>query len=145
MSAASDYLENKLLDHVLRNTAYTSPTTVYVGLAKSDPSTGSTLENLEAGTLTDELYNDSANAGDYQRVEATFGTAAADGSISNTTNITFNAATANWGTVTHVFITDSPTEGSGNVLFYGALDTAKTIESGDTFQITTGNLTVTLA
>ena len=28
----SNYLENKILDHVFRNTSYTSPTTVYVSL-----------------------------------------------------------------------------------------------------------------
>lgn len=141
MSAASDYLEDKLLDHVLRNTAYASPATVYVGLCTSDPSTGSTLENLEAGTLTDEV-SDSGTA--YARKSATFG-AASGGSITTTANITFDAATANWGTITHVFVADGNTAGAGNVLFYGALDTAKTIESGDTFQITTGNLTITLA
>ena len=32
-----------------------------------------------------------------------------------------------------------------NVLFYGALTTAKTIEDGDSFQVSSGNLTVTLA
>lgn len=141
MSAASDYLEDKLLDHVLRNTAYTSPSAVYIGLCTSDPSTGSTLENLEAGTLTDEV----ATAGTaYARKAATYG-AASGGSITTTANVTFDAATANWGTVTHVFVADGATAGAGNVLFYGALDTAKTIESGDTFQITTGNLTITLA
>jgi len=141
MSAAADYLENALLDHVLRNTAYTSPTTVYVGLATADPSTGSTAENLEAGTLTDEV---SASGTAYTRKAVTFAAASA-GSCTTNANVTFDAATANWGTITHVFIADGATPGAGNVLFYGALDTAKTIESGDTFQITTGNLTVTLA
>ena len=141
MSAASDYLEDALLDHVLSNTAYTSPTTVYVGLATSDPSTGSTLENLEAGTLTDEI---SASGTAYARKAVTFG-AASGGRSTTKANFTFDAATSNWGEVTHVFIADGATAGAGNVLFYGALDTAKTIESGDTFQITTGNLTVTLA
>lgn len=37
MGGKTDYLENKILDHVLRNTAYTSPTTVYVGLCTSTP------------------------------------------------------------------------------------------------------------
>jgi hypothetical protein len=31
------------------------------------------------------------------------------------------------------------------LLLHGALDSSKTIETGDTFQISTGNLTVTLA
>jgi len=34
---------------------------------------------------------------------------------------------------------------SGNVLFWGAVTTAKTIDSGDTFQISSGNLTISLA
>ena len=40
---------------------------------------------------------------------------------------------------------DGSTAGAGNVLFYGDLTSSKTIETGDTFQITSGNLTITLA
>ena len=32
MSAATDFLEDKILNHVFRNVAYTAPATVYVGL-----------------------------------------------------------------------------------------------------------------
>lgn len=142
MSAASNYTEDRTLDFWLKNNSQssTSPTNVYVALFNSDPSTGSTLENLEAGTLTDEC-----GGGAYARQAITFGTIS-NGSVSNNANVTFPAATdGNWGTITHVAVMDGDTEGSDNVLFYGALDTAKTIESGDTFQITSGNLTVTLA
>jgi hypothetical protein len=41
MSAMSDYLENKVLDHILATTSYTAPATVYVGL-----STGSFADAL---------------------------------------------------------------------------------------------------
>jgi hypothetical protein len=138
MSQASDYLENALLDHVLSNTAMTSPTTVYVGLFTSDPSTGSTDENLEAGTLTDEV---SGNG--YARKSVSFG-AASGGSATTDANVTFDPASGgDWGEITHIAIIDALT--TGNVLFYGTLTTAKTIQDGDTFQITSGNLTVTLA
>lgn len=138
MSQASDYLEDALLDHVLRNTALTSPTNVYVGLFTSDPSTGSTNENLEAGTLTNEI-----SGFDYARKAVTFG-AASGGSITNNANVTFDPANGgDWGTITHIAILDALT--TGNVLFYGTLQTAKDIQDGDTFQVTTGNLTVTLA
>lgn len=138
MSQASDYLENKLLDHVLRNTAFTSPTTVYVALFTSDPSVGDTDELLEAGTLTNEV---SGNG--YARKAATF-SAAASGSITTSGNITFDPASGgDFGTITHVAIMDALT--TGNVLFYGQLATEKLIQDGDTFQITAGNLTVTLA
>lgn len=138
MSQASDYLEDALLDHVLRNTAYTSPTTVYVGLFTSDPSVGSTNELLEAGTLSTEV-----SGFDYARKAATF-SAASGGSITTSGNITFDPANGgDWGTITHVAIMDALT--LGNVLFYGQLATEKLIQDGDTFQITAGNLTVTLA
>lgn len=138
MSQASDYLEDALLDHVLRNTAFTSPTAVYVGLFTEGDSAGDNTDLLEEGTLTNEI---SGNG--YTRKAATF-SAASGGSITTSGNITFDPASGgNWGTITHIAILDAAS--AGNVLFYGALTTSKTIEDGDTFQITAGNLTVTLA
>lgn len=135
MSAASDYLENKVLDHVLKNTAYTSPSTVYLGLFKNDSTNAAA--NLESGVLTDEV-----SGGAYTRKAITFATASAGASASNAT-VQFDAATADWGTVTHIAILDAST--SGNVLFWGALTASKVVSTGDTFQVSSGNLTITLA
>jgi hypothetical protein len=140
MSAASNYTEDRTLDFWLKANSQTTsaPGTVYAALFNSDPSLGSTAENLEAGTITDEC-----TGGAYARQSIAFGTIS-NGSVPSSGNVTFPAATDNnWGTITHVAVMDAST--SGNVLFYGALDTAKLIESGDTFQITDSNLTVTLA
>jgi hypothetical protein len=137
MSAASDFLENELLDHALATGSYTAPAGVYVGLFTSSDSTGATAANLEAGTLTNEV---SGNG--YSRESASFG-AATGGSASNSGNITFTASGGNWGTITHVAVHDASS--AGNVLFYGALTTPKTIEDGDSFQIATSNLTISLA
>ena len=140
MSAASNFLENKVLDHVLRySTApYTAPATLYVALFKEN---GSTLTNLEAGTLTDEV----STAGTaYARQSVTF-SAASSGTSASSGTVTFPTATANFGTVTAIAIMDGDTEGAGNVLFYGNLTSSKTIETGDTFQISSTNLTVSLA
>lgn len=139
MSAASNYLENKVLDHVLTATAFTAPTTRYLALF-NNVSTNAAA-NLEAGTLTDEI---STSGTAYARKAVTFA-AASGGSSSTNATVTFDAATANWGTVTHVAVMDGDVEGAGNVLFYGAVTTAKTIETGDTFQVSSGNLTVSLA
>lgn len=147
MSAASNYTEDRTLDFWLKanSQSSTAPTTVYVGLFTSDDSTGGTSDNLEAGILTNEV---STSGTAYVRQAVTFGTIT-NGSVSNDANITFPTATANWGTITHVAVMDtdstSDSAGAGNVLFYGALDTAREILTDDTFQITTGNLTVTLA
>jgi len=145
MSASSNYTEDKTLDFWLKaNSASTSaPGTVHVALFNQTDSAGAigqggVLDRLEAGTITDEC-----TGGGYARQSVTFGTISG-GSVSNSGNVTFPAATdGNWGTITHVAVMDAST--SGNVLFYGALSAAKTIDSGDTFQITTGNLTVSLA
>ena len=131
MSAASDYTEDKVLDHVLGQGArnFTSPANLFVGLYTSS-------SGLEENSPTGEV-----SGGDYARKAVAFG-AASGGSTSNSATVTFDVATANWGTVTHVAVLDASS--SGNVLFYGAVTSSKTIETGDTFQIAQGNLTVSL-
>ena len=135
MSAASNYLENKVLDHVLRNTAYTQPGNLFVGLFKNN-----SLTNLEAGTLTDEVST--AGGTLYARKPVTFG-AAASGTATNSATVTFDAAGADWGTITAIAILDTIT--TGNVLFYGNLTTSKLIENGDTMQFVSTNISVSLA
>lgn len=131
MSAASDYLEDKLLDHVLTATSYTAPSTRYLALFTA-------VTGLEANSPSAEI---SASGTAYARQTVTFAAASSGTSATNAT-VTFPAATDNWGTVTHVAVMDAAT--SGNVLFYGAVTTSKTIETGDTFQVSSGNLTISL-
>jgi len=148
MSASSNYVEDRTLDFWLKanSQSSTAPTTVYVALFNTDDSTGATAELLEAGTLTTEC-----TGGGYTRQAVTFGTIS-NGSVSNSGNLTWTTATdGNWSTITHVAVMDSDIDGQGdsagqgNVLFYGALDTAREILQDDTFQITSGSLTITLA
>ena len=139
MSAASNYLENKVLDHVLRVTSYTQPSGLWLALFNN--TSGNAAANLEAGTLTDETGT-SGTA--YVRKSVTFA-ASSGGTAATNATVTFDTATANWGTITHVAIMDGGTAGAGNVLFWGAVTTSKTIETGDTFQVSSGNLTVSLA
>jgi hypothetical protein len=148
MSAASTYLEAKVLNHVLTATAYTQPSTRYVALFNN--TSGNALANLQNGTLTDEVST--ANSSSYARQAVTFAAAATTGSgltavTTSATNatVTFPTAGYTWGSITHVAVMDGATAGAGNVLFFGAVTTAKQIDVGDTFQITSGNLTVALA
>lgn len=128
MAAASDYLELKLLDHSLGTAAYTAPTDVYVGLHTGSPADDDSGANEITGN-------------GYTRKVAAFAAASAGSAATNAT-ITFDAATGNWGTITHISLYDAST--SGNLLFHGAVTTSKTIETGDTFQISSGNLTISL-
>ena len=128
MAEFSNFLENALINAVLRNTTYTSPATVYVSLYTSDPT------DADSGT--------EVSGGSYARTAVTFG-APSNGVTQNSADLTFPTATASWSTVTHIGIHDAST--AGNLLFHTPLDTSKTIDSGDIFKITTGNLSVTLA
>jgi hypothetical protein len=147
MSAASNYLETAVLDFWLKNNSgsYTAPSTVYVALFTSGDSTGATGENLEAGILTNEV---STSGTGYVRKAVTFGSIS-DGVVSNSGNVTFDTALTDWGLISHVAVMDadstSDSAGAGNVLFYGALTTAREILTDDTFQITATNLQITLA
>lgn len=144
MSAASNYLEAKLLDHTLRyaTAPYTGVSTLYLALFNN--TSGNAATNLEAGTLTDEVTTSSSA---YARKAITF--AAASGTnpcqSASSATVTFDTATASWGSITHIAVMDGGTAGAGNVLFYGAVTTAKTIDTGDTFQVSSGNLTIALA
>lgn len=124
----SNYLENALINVTLRNTSFTAVATPYIALFTSDPT--------DAGTGTE------VSGGSYARTSATFG-APSNGVSVTSADITFPTATASWGTVGWIGIYDAST--AGNLLYHTPLDVAKTIDSGDIFKITAGNLSVTLA
>jgi hypothetical protein len=146
-NAASNYLENALLNHTLRRNTngsarseLTQPGSTSTGIAVAlfYGSTATVLTNLEAGTITNEV-----TLGSYARQSVSFGVASS-GTSANDSTVTFPTATADYdGQVTCLAIMDAAT--SGNVLFYGALTVPKTVTTGDTFQVAISNLQVSLA
>jgi hypothetical protein len=127
MAEFTNYLENKLLDHVLNNASFTSPTTVYVGLFTAAP--------------TDTTSGTEVSGGSYARQVLSVSTAS-DGIVTSDSDITFPQATGNWGTGVALGVHDA--DSSGNLLMYTDLTTSKTIETGDILKISTGSLTVSL-
>lgn len=119
----SNFAENELLDALLGNGTYNS-TATHVSLHTADPG--------ETGTSE-------VTGGSYGRQSAAFG-AAAGGTTSNTGTLSFTTMPA--VTVTHVGIWDAST--GGNFLIGGALTASRTLNGGDTFQIATGDLDVSL-
>jgi len=128
MAEMSNYLENALINATLRNTAFTSPATVYLSLYTTDPT------DADTGTEV------SGNA--YARQSITFG-APSNGVTTNTAAIEFPQATGSWGTVAYIGIRDALT--NGNLLYHSPLDASKTIATGDVFRVAIGSLSVTLA
>lgn len=130
MSALSDYSEKLLLDWLMTTGAATRPTTWFVALFTAAPS--------DSGGGTE------VSSGGYSRKSVTFNAASSPGgSTANSGVVTWTAAGASYGTVTHVGIFDAST--AGNLLWHGALTASKTVNDGDTIQFAAGNLTLTLA
>jgi hypothetical protein len=125
------FLADKLINHTLRNTAYTAPVTVYVSLHTSNPGKGGSHANEVTG-------------GSYARIAVTFGAPSTSGNYEETVNslVTFPTATADWGTITHIGIEDA--NAAGNMLFYGPLTNSKVVQNGDTFSIPAADLVIDL-
>jgi hypothetical protein len=137
MGALSNYLESGIINHVFRGSAYSAPSTLYIGLVKSfvpqniengivdEPATGSYTRKAYASNATNWI------------TPYTSGTAL---STHNTTPIEFPIATANIGDVSGVFISDNVS--SGNILFYGQLSSPRNIRLDDQFVFSSGALKV---
>lgn len=115
----STYAINAMLNVLLRNTAYTAPTTVYLGLLN--------------GTTE-------ATGGSYARQAITFG-APSGGVVTSTNAQNFTNMPAM--TVSNLGIYDAAT--AGNQLYNTTATASKTTNTGDTVTVAIGAVTVTEA
>ena len=131
MGSKSNYLENKILDHVLRAATYTAPATVYSALFTVIPSDSS------AGTEVTQ-----ATSG-YTRLASTFVTAGATttGRTSNSGAVNF-ATVAAGATITIVGygIMDAAT--GGNLLYWSTVSST-VLEVGDQATFPADSIVVT--
>ncbi len=146
MSQMSDYLENKLIDHLFRGTAMTQPAGVYVALGTA---------------ASDSAFTEIAATGGYARAsigrsdtawKGTHGTttgvsSGTGGNTQNAAAVAFGTPSATWNggaDITHFGLYDAVT--GGNLLFWGSLSVAKRVYSGDAApQFAANAISVTLA
>lgn len=130
-----NYLNNAILDHVIGNIPYTTPGTLYFALFTSAPTgAGGGTEVSTSGTSYGRIgvVNNSTNF-----------PAATSQQKKNAGVINFGTATGNWGTITTVGVYDASS--GGNLLYWGPLTSNKTINTGDSFQISANNAIFTEA
>ncbi len=127
-SGKTDYLENELLDHALRNATWTPPATVYLALYTTAP--GESTSGTEV------------TGGSYARQTITFG-AASGGQVQNSGTITFPTASAGWGTIAGAAIVDTSI-GACNILYYQD-GLSQLVNINDIVSVSIGSLTVTEA
>lgn len=128
-TAMTDYLENKLADHLFRTTTFTQPAALAVALYTAAPGEAGGGTEVSGGSYA-RVSNNPANANWNGTHGNTTGVSSGTGGVvSNAGAITFPAPTANWGTVTHFGLLDNTS--GGNLLVYGALTVSKTVNNGD--------------
>jgi len=141
---ATNYLENKLVDHLFRAATLAKPAALYVALFTAPPSdTGGGTEAAGGGYARVNLPPLDTNWAATQG-GTTGASSGTGGATSNAAAVTFPAPSADWGTVTHFALFDAAT--AGNPLVWGALVAARDIVNGDpapTFPV--GSLTITVA
>lgn len=130
----SDYLENKVLDHIFNDASYTAPS----------PSLG-----LWTAALTDASTGAAANEANYTgyarlAIAAADMSAAASGSKTNSAALTFAACTAGTSTITYWGVCDSGTTGAGNLLVWGTATSTVISTTQTPATIAIGGLVVTL-
>jgi hypothetical protein len=135
MGQFSSYLQNKWLNHILKEgTAnFSPPAVVALALHTGDP--GVTGAN-----------NECANANNYARksCKAQFATLAATRIISNDADIVMNMASGSWGTVTHWTLWDTSTYGGGNCLAVGSFSAGKAVAANQTPKVLVGEIDISV-
>lgn len=138
----SDYMENKLVDHVFRGRAYSAPSNIYVALFIAAPSDAGGGVEVSGGSYARVRIGPSDTAWlSTQGTNAAVPSSGTSHGTANGTLIVWPVATANWGTITHVALYDALT--GGNLLIWNVMQLPKAVNSSDpAFSFRTGNLAV---
>jgi hypothetical protein len=127
--SATNFLEDKFLLSSLNGNTYTGSANVYVALYSTAPG--------ESGSGTE------LSGSGYSRQLTTFTVNTGNGVATNSANVVFGNATADWSTAVAYGIVDAST--AGNILYSGGLSPNLTLK--DTYNLTfpTGNITVSIS
>lgn len=132
MGSLSDAMEIAVLDHVLKNGAYSQPTNIYLALVTTtvvDSDTGASI--AEPGS-------------NYARViHNTWDDPLGGRASENTNAITFVEASGSWGTIVGWAIVESAS-GAGLIVAHGDFAVSSVINSGDTAFIADGDIDVSV-
>jgi hypothetical protein len=122
----TDYLQNAVINATVRNTSYTSPTTVYASLYSVAPTESS------AGT---EITGNG-----YSRQSVTFSAPSLGAAVSNAA-VTFTCTTSNWLPVVAFGIMNAST--SGNLMYYKNIS-SRQINVGDSLVFASGDIGIAI-
>lgn len=140
MAAWSDFAENHLIDFIFRAQALgitgataaagTGPANLWVALFTANPNdTGGGTEVTGGNYARVQVVSALTAWAGTQAAASTTASTGTSGTTSNNASITFPTPNANWGVVTGAAVFDAVS--GGNMLFWSALGTMKTVNNGD--------------
>lgn len=136
MSDLTDYAETVFRDWLSQGTsAPTPPDPLYISLHTADP--GESPDGSTEVTATQYSRQSVGSAG-WNTLAPADVTSNGHG-FENANNVQFNTANSSWGTITHVALWNG-TADTDNVYAAFALDSSRSISSGDQAQFAAGNL-----
>ena len=139
-AALTDTYENSLVDWLMRGQTLTPPATGYIALFTTCPTDSAAGTEATGGSYARVAVAASlTNWAGTQAAASTTASSGTNGTTSNNTVITFQTATADWGTV-NCFGYMSAASG-GTLIFYGALTASRSITSGSTASFAISALT----
>ena len=142
MANITNYLENKIIDFLLRGQSFSPPTILYIALCTSSPndaSTGNNISEISGGNYARQAVV--SNTTNWSSTNADNGATSSGTSGTSTNSTAINWVGVTWaGTVTDVAICDALT--GGNVLFYASLSSSKSVISGDSISFGINSLSI---
>ena len=140
-----DLFEQKVLDHIFTDPAWTPPTTLYIGLSSTTPTeAGGNITEPSGGSYARQPTVSSAGANpDWSAASGT-----APAVKTNTATFTFPTASADWvagANLTYAILCASLSGvTTADFIAFGALTTAKPVLNGDTASFAASAITMQL-
>lgn len=140
MAALSNYLENKLIDHVFRGIPFSAPSTGYLALFTSATTdAGGGIEVSGGGYARVAIPLSATNFSGTQAAGSTTASTGTSGKTSNNVAINFPLMPA--ASVTHFAIYDAAV--GGNILIHSAMPDMVVVQAGGSARFPVGDLSVT--
>lgn len=135
--AKSNYLEQKVLDYIFNDQAFTAPQT-FIALYTSSPGDDNSGTEVSGTNYARQEVHENLGTSPYWNLAVVDGIGYL---VDNQSAITFPTAGAGgWGTVSHFGILDAVS--AGNLLYHGALTSSQAVNDGSTFEFAAGDLNI---
>jgi len=128
MPGISNFIEQKMLDHIFSLTAAYGQPTIYVALSTADPAE-------DNSGIAEPVGN-----GYARKAVPAWGVTGR--TATNTNQIDFAQASGAWGTISHYAIFDALT--GGNMLANGTVSPAQAVVNGNLFSLAAGSVSISI-